>query len=185
MGMVFSDKEVFPLSDLPEVLAKQVYAVEGLQVELGGEMMAGVKAGIIFSSAHPRKGEEMVLTTEGQKSLTVTISWVSGPGVPLPDNLQFDSQEVPDTTVRGDGQSHRPKPKKIKASLWDATLLGWKSVVQQHVDAGTDLNEVIPFSSPPQTALDMAIEENHAEIADLLRKHGARTVEELKAERDK
>ncbi len=185
MGMVFSDKEVFPLSDLPEVLAKQVYAVDGLQVELGGEMMAGVKAGIVFSSPNPRKGEEMVLTTEGQESVAVTISWISEPGSPLPDDLQFDSQEVPDATVRDDGQSQRPKPKNIKASLWDATLLGWKSVVQQHVDAGTDLNEVIPFSSPPKTALDMAIKENHAVIADLLRKNGAMTVEELKAERDK
>ena len=185
MGMVFTDKEVFPLSDLPEVLAKQSYTVKGLQVDLSGEMMAGAKAGIVFSSPNPRKGEEMVLTTEGQETLTVTISWISEPGATLPDDVQFDSREVPDTTVRDDGQSQKPKPKNIKASLWDATLLGWKSVVQQHVDAGTDLNEVIPFSSPPQTALDMAIKENHAEIADLLRKNGAMTVEELKAERDK
>jgi antitoxin component YwqK of YwqJK toxin-antitoxin module/ankyrin repeat protein len=185
MGLVFSDKEVFPLSDLPEVLAKQVYAVDGLQVELGGEMMAGVKAGIIFSSANPRKGEEMVLTTEGQKSLTVTISWISGPGVSLPDDLQFDSQEVSDATVRDDAHSQRPKPKNIKASLWDATLLGWKSVVQQHVDAGTDLNEVFALSSPPETALDMAIRENQDEIAHLLRENGAMTVKELKAKRDK
>jgi len=184
MGMVFSDKEVFPLSELAEVLAKQVYAVDGLQVELSGEMMAGTKAGIVFSSPNPRKGEEMVLTTEGQEAVTVTILWISEAGAPLPDVRQFDSQEVPDATVRDDAQSQRPKPKNIKASLWDATLLGWKSVVQQHVDAGTDLNEVIPFSSPPQTALDSAIEENQAEIADLLRKHGAMTVDELKAERD-
>ena len=32
------------------------------------------------------------------------------------------------------------------------------------------------------TLLDIAIENNHDEIADLLRKHGAKTSEELKAE---
>jgi hypothetical protein len=32
------------------------------------------------------------------------------------------------------------------------------------------------------TLLDMAIKWNHTEIADLLRKHGGKTAEELKAE---
>ena len=31
------------------------------------------------------------------------------------------------------------------------------------------------------TPLDLAIEDNYPEIADLLRKHGAKTIEELKA----
>ena len=34
----------------------------------------------------------------------------------------------------------------------------------------------------PQTPLDWAIEANRTEIADLLRKHGGKTGEELKAE---
>tara|TARA_Y100001934_G_scaffold160855_1_gene191889 strand:- start:758 stop:3061 length:2304 start_codon:yes stop_codon:yes gene_type:complete len=184
MGMVFSDKEVFPLSELPEVFAKQFYTVDGLQVDLSGEMVAGAKAWIVFSSHKPRKGDQMELGTEGQEARTLTISWISETGSPLPDDVQFDSQEESSASVMDDALPERPKPKKIKASLWDATLLGWKSVVQQHVDAGTDLNEVLSLSSPPQTALDMAIKENQSEIAHLLRKNGAMTFEELKAERD-
>ena len=33
-----------------------------------------------------------------------------------------------------------------------------------------------------ETALDFAVMQSHNEIADLLRKHGAKTAEELKAE---
>ena len=48
------------------------------------------------------------------------------------------------------------------------------------VTSGLDLNFIDDWKK--QTPLDRAVEFNHPEIADLLRKHGAKTAEELKAE---
>ena len=48
------------------------------------------------------------------------------------------------------------------------------------VTSGLDLNFIDDWKK--QTPLDCAIENNHNETADLLRKHGGKTSEELKAE---
>ena len=50
--------------------------------------------------------------------------------------------------------------------------------VKEFLAAGTDVNAKSNYGTP----LDVAIEENHTEIADLLRKHGGKTGAELKAE---
>ena len=50
--------------------------------------------------------------------------------------------------------------------------------VKEFLAAGTDVNAKSKYGTP----LDVAIEENHTEIADLLRKHGDKKYEELKAE---
>ena len=42
--------------------------------------------------------------------------------------------------------------------------------------------DVNPKLYGPKTPLDRAVEYNQPEIADLLRKHGGKTAEELKAE---
>ena len=50
--------------------------------------------------------------------------------------------------------------------------------VKQHLAAVTDVNAK---EEDGETPLDCAIEEGHTETANLLRKHGAKTAEELKA----
>ena len=63
-------------------------------------------------------------------------------------------------------------------SIHDAAS-GDIEAVKQHLAAGADVNAKDDVGRTP---LDWAISNNHPETADLLRKHGGKTSEELKAE---
>ena len=65
------------------------------------------------------------------------------------------------------------------SALMDAANKGNIEAVKQHLAAGADVNAK---GNNGETPLDWAIRGKHTEIADLLRKHGAKTAEELKAE---
>jgi ankyrin repeat protein len=104
----------------------------------------------------------------------------------------------------GCGESQSPEPPKVKApdiSIASAAFKGNIEAVKQHLAAGTDvnaqnLNGFYPLTSAAswakgadvnvkssgKTPLDWAIKQLHLETADLLRKHGGKTGEELKAE---
>ena len=74
-----------------------------------------------------------------------------------------------------------PEPPTAKApdiSIWDAAEDGNIEVVKQHLAEGADVNAKDKLLG--WTPLDKAIFGNHSEIADLLRKHGGKTGEELK-----
>ncbi len=60
-----------------------------------------------------------------------------------------------------------------------ATLNGHKEIVELLIAKGADVNAKNDDGGTP---LDVAIENKHTETADLLRKHGGKTGEELKAE---
>ena len=64
-------------------------------------------------------------------------------------------------------------------SIHIAAVAGHIEAVKQHIAAGADVNAKM-FSD--ETPLDDAIHLKHTEVADLLRKHGGKTGEELKAE---
>ena len=64
-----------------------------------------------------------------------------------------------------------------RVDIHKAAELGNIEVVKQHIAAGTDVNAKMEDGDTP---LDLA--KGHSEIADLLRKHGGKTGEELKAE---
>ena len=74
----------------------------------------------------------------------------------------------------GCGESHPPD-----ISIWEATAKGNIEAVKHHLAAGTDVNAKTATGGTP---LDQAIGFKHTEIAALLRKHGGKTGEELKAE---
>ena len=59
----------------------------------------------------------------------------------------------------------------------EAARTGNIEVVKQYLAAGGDVNAISVSGTP----LDVAIEEDYTETADLLRKHGAKTAEELDA----
>ena len=63
--------------------------------------------------------------------------------------------------------------------LHGAALNGHKEVAELLIAKGANVNAKDGFGRTP---LDWAIDDNHTETADLLRKHGAKTGEELKAE---
>ena len=67
-----------------------------------------------------------------------------------------------------------PKPPDI--SIREAVKTGNIEAVKQHLDAGADVNAKDNYGATP---LDWAIDD---EIADLIRNHGGKTGEELKAE---
>jgi len=64
-------------------------------------------------------------------------------------------------------------------SIHEATKEGNIEAVKQHLAAGTDVNAKNKYGWTP---LHHAASWGHKEIADLLRKHGGKTGEELKAE---
>ena len=67
-----------------------------------------------------------------------------------------------------------PQPPDI--SIHDAAGDGNIEAVKQHLAAGTDVNAKDVFGDTP---LDQAIQLKQTETADLLRKHGGKTGEEL------
>ena len=58
-------------------------------------------------------------------------------------------------------------------------VFGHKEVVELLIDKGADVNAQTISGVTP---LDWAVMEDKSETADLLRKHGGKTAEELKAE---
>jgi len=75
----------------------------------------------------------------------------------------------------------KPEPPTAKApdiSLFDAADEGNIKAVKQHLAAGTDVNTK---DVDGKTPLDWAIYYHHPETADLLRKHGGKTLKELEA----
>ncbi len=82
-----------------------------------------------------------------------------------------------------EGADVNMKDDKGATPLHYAVFFGHKETSELVIANGADVNAKI-VSGPKQglTPLDAANETNHPEIADLLRKHGGKTGEELKAE---
>ena len=69
------------------------------------------------------------------------------------------------------------------APLFDSVAIGHKEITELLISKGADVNAIIVSSrNQGKTPLDLAIEFEEIETADLLRKHGGKTGEELKAE---
>ena len=69
-------------------------------------------------------------------------------------------------------------PSASERALLEASRKGNIEAVKQHLAAGADVNAK---KNSGRTPLDHAITGKHPETADLLRKHGGKTGEELKA----
>jgi ankyrin repeat protein len=72
-----------------------------------------------------------------------------------------------------------PTAKVPDISIHIAAMQGNLEAVKQHIAAGANVNAK---DEDGDTPLDWAIEDSHTEVPDLLRKHGGKTGEELKAE---
>jgi ankyrin repeat protein len=81
------------------------------------------------------------------------------------------------------GADVNAKGKYGRTPLHYAATRGLKKIIELLIARGADVNTKIEVGDyKGQTPLDGAIQWNHTEIADLLRKHGGKTGEELKAE---
>ena len=70
-----------------------------------------------------------------------------------------------------------------RTPLLFASANGHKEIVELLIGAGADVNaKVVSGAAQGKTPLDAANETNHPKTADLLRKHGGKTGDELKAE---
>ena len=70
-----------------------------------------------------------------------------------------------------------------RTPLHYAATRGLNKIIELLIARGADVNTKIEVGDyKGQTPLDGAIQWNHPETADLLRKHGGKTAEELKAE---
>ncbi len=72
-----------------------------------------------------------------------------------------------------------------KSALHFAAARGHKKIVQLLISKGTDVNirsDALTVLDIAKTPLDLAVQHHRKETADLLRKHGGKTGEELKAE---
>ena len=80
----------------------------------------------------------------------------------------------------------KPEPPTVNApdiSIHDAFQKKNITTVKQHLAAGANVNAIIVSGRyQGKTPLDLAIRLGQTETADLLRKHGGKTGEELKAE---
>ena len=83
-------------------------------------------------------------------------------------------------------QAATPEPSTAKApdiSIHEAAGKGNIEAVKQHLAAGANVNAIIVSGRyQGKTPLDLAIRLGQTETIDLLRKHGGKTGEELKAE---
>ena len=81
------------------------------------------------------------------------------------------------------GADVNAKGKYGRTPLHYAATRGLKKIIELLIAKGADVNTKIEVGDyKGQTPLDGAIQWNHPETADLLRNHGAKTAEELKAE---
>jgi len=100
---------------------------------------------------------------------------------PLDLAIQLDQTEIADL-LRKHGGMMAQELRSGMSPLHAAAGKGLKEVVELLIDKGANVNARKSGKYKGETPLDIAIEFNHTELADLLRKHGGKTSEELKAE---
>ena len=105
-----------------------------------------------------------------------------GGWTPLHSAARQGHREIVELLI-ANGSDVNSRDSSGKSSLHDAALEGHKAAAELLIAKGADVNaKVVSGATQGLTPLDAANETNHPETADLLRKHGGKTGEELKAE---
>ena len=87
-------------------------------------------------------------------------------------------KEITELLIANGADMNAKKEQRAMHTLLIATLLGHTEVVELFISNGADVNAKDRLGRTP---LDTVVRNNRSEIADLLRKHGGKTGEELKA----
>ena len=101
---------------------------------------------------------------------------------PLHDAADRGHKEITELLI-AEGADVNLMNKDGVTPLHEAATYGHKEVAELLIAEGADVNaEIMSVKFRGETALDWAIAFKETELADLLRKHGGKTGEELKAE---
>ena len=103
-----------------------------------------------------------------------TLAWLLDESV-----RRGDIQGVKHNIAIGADVNTKIKMKDELTPLHSATAEGYKEIAELLIAEGANVNAK---DSNGKTPLDWAIQSKHSETANLLRKHGGKTGEELKAE---
>ena len=131
-----------------------------------------------------------VLTGEEFKAAVKPTEPVAEVSQPVPTTVKAPEISISDAAAKGNieavkkhlaaGTDVNVKYEMGTTTLHDAAFSGHKETVELLIAKGAEVNAIgLQFVATP---LDVAISLNHTEIANLLRKHGGKTSEELKAE---
>jgi len=145
----------------------------------------------LFNAAHGGRREAVKLLISKGADVNAMIEDGHSPldEVTHPDNPHAAKKEIADLLRKHGGKTGEEL--KAEESIHDAAGYGNIEAVQQHLDAGADVNAK---TESGRTPLDWAekvytpdspeVKAAKKEIAALLRKHGGKTGAELKAERE-
>ena len=97
---------------------------------------------------------------------------------PMHQAAYYGQKEVAELLI-AKGADVNAKDDNGQTPLFNAAYLGRKEIVELLIAEGADVNAKTDYGKTP---LDGANRRKHPETADLLRKHGGKTGEELKAE---
>ena len=101
---------------------------------------------------------------------------------PLHEAAAFGHKEIAELLIAA-GADVDAKDENGYTPLFNAAYWGRKEIVELLIANGADVNAKIEAGEfKGKTPLDRVIIANHSETAELLRKHGGKTSEELKAE---
>ena len=108
---------------------------------------------------------------------------VKAPDISIHDAVEKGNIEAVKQHLAAGTDVNATKDKYGLTPLHEAANEGEKETIELLIANGANVNaKVLSGQQQGKTPLDAANEANHTETADLLRKHGSKTGEELKAE---
>ena len=118
---------------------------------------------------------------------TIAAVLLVGCGPSVPDISMYDAAEVGNIDAvkqhLAAGTDVNTRDKDGWTSLHPASYEGHQEIVELLIGKGADVNAKVEFGPlQGKTPLDSANNSGRTEIVSLLRKHGGKTAEELKAE---
>ena len=130
-------------------------------------------------SSQPPEAKPVEPVTQAAKQELPTAK---APNIPIREAVKAGNIEAVKQHLDA-GADVNAKDRYGRTPLNYAATRGLKEIIELLIAKGADVNTKIEVGDyKGQTPLDGAIQWNHPETADLLRKHGGKTSEELKAE---